>query len=84
MRKRRRNPEDFDLNALAQASDGFSGSEIERIILSGLHTVFSDKQALDTERLIKSLQLSPPLSVTMAERISSLRMWARGRCVSAD
>ncbi|MCP4454097.1 MAG: AAA family ATPase [Planctomycetes bacterium] len=84
LKKRQRNPDDFDLNALAQASNGFSGSEIERIILSGLHTAFSDKQALDTERLIKSLQVSPPLSVTMAERISSLRAWAKGRCVSAD
>jgi len=84
LRKRKRNPDEFDLNALAQASEGFSGSEIERIVLSALHTAFSEKEELTTERLIKSLQLSPPLSVTMAERISSLREWAKGRCVSAD
>ena len=84
LRKRKRNPDQFDLAALAQASEGFSGSEIERIVLSALHTAFSEKQPLTTERLIQSLKLSPPLSVTMAERISSLREWAKGRCVPAD
>ena len=84
LQKRQRDHKQFDLTALAQASEGYSGSEIEQIVLSALHTAFSDKQELTTDRLLQNLRQSPPLSVTMAERIASLRTWAQGRCVSAD
>jgi hypothetical protein len=34
--------------------------------------------------LLRCVRESPPLSVTMAEKISALRAWAEGRCVPAD
>jgi hypothetical protein len=82
--KRKRNPDTFDLAELAAASDGYSGSEIEQAVISGLFDAFSAKSELTTAILLDTLRRSPPLSVTMAERISDLRAWARGRCVPAD
>jgi len=82
--KRRRDPTAFDLDALAAASDGFSGAEIEQAIISGLHAAFADGGELDTARLLQALHDSPPLSVTMAEQVAALREWAQGRCVPAD
>jgi SpoVK/Ycf46/Vps4 family AAA+-type ATPase len=84
LKKRKRNPKVFDLDALAEASEGFSGAEIEQAIISGLHMVFGTKDDLATEHVLKALQDSPPLSVTMREHMEALRTWAQGKCVPAD
>jgi len=84
LKKRKRDPKDFDLDILADASDGFSGSEIEQAIVSALHEAYADKKELNTDRILSVLKVSPPLSVTLAEQVESLRNWAQGRCVPAD
>jgi AAA+ superfamily predicted ATPase len=82
--KRKRDPGKYDLKALAKASEGYSGAEIEQAVISALHQAYSDKTGLNTERIITALEASPPLVVTLAERVQCLRTWADGRCVSAD
>ena len=83
LRKRRRDPASFDLARLANASEGYSGAEIEQAILSALHEAFSSKSEPTTDSIIARLRESPPLSVTMAEKIANLRAWAKDRCVPA-
>jgi len=83
LKKRSRDPKNFDLGQLAAASAGYSGSEIEQAIISALHDAFAEKGEVNTERIIKAIKESPPLSVTMAERVEALRCWAKGRCVPA-
>ena len=82
--KRKRDPNKFDLNRLAEASEGYSGAEIEQGIISALHEAYADKSGLSTERILLALETSPPLSVTLAEQVQCLRTWAQGRCVPAD
>lgn len=84
LRKRKREPKTFDMERLTLASDGFSGAEIEQAVISSLHDAFAHRAELTTDHILKTLKESPPLSVTMAERISELREWSRGRCVPAD
>jgi SpoVK/Ycf46/Vps4 family AAA+-type ATPase len=84
LRKRRRDPSHFDLAHLAKISEGYSGSEIEEAIMAALHEAYTDGTDLDTERLAAALRNSPPLSVTMSEKVQALRDWAQGRCVPAD
>ncbi|KAA0223972.1 MAG: AAA family ATPase [Planctomycetota bacterium] len=84
LRKRLRDPAAFDLPALAKATEGYSGAEIEQAVLAGLHQAFDAGEELTTERLLKAAEASPPLSVTMAEQVEALRAWAKGRCVPAD
>jgi len=85
LRKRRRHPGDFNLDNLADASEGFSGAEIEQTVVSALHDAFANgSYKLDTELILHAIKISPPLSVTMAERIQALQQWAANRCVSAD
>jgi len=81
--KRRRDPANFDVGALVEASDGFSGAEIEQAVVSALHGAFSERGELTTERVERVVRESPPLSVTMAEKVAALRRWAEGRCVPA-
>jgi hypothetical protein len=82
--RRGRDPARFDLPALTAASAGFSGAEIEQAIVSALHAAFGASTDIDTARVLAALRQSPPLSVTMRERIDALRSWAQGRCVAAE
>jgi AAA+ superfamily predicted ATPase len=84
LKKRKRDPKKFDLEALAEASEGYSGSEIEQAVVSALHGAYADKADLNTERILSALRASPPLSVTLAEKVQCLRAWAEDRCVPAD
>ncbi len=84
LKKRKRDPALFDLGALAECAAGYSGAEIEQSIIAALHDAWAEQSQLNTDRIIAALRNSPPLSVTMAERIAALRAWAHGRCVRAD
>jgi AAA+ superfamily predicted ATPase len=77
--KRRRDPAKFDLDRLAEASDGFSGAEIEEAIISALYDVFYLDKEMETSDVLKSIAETVPLSKTMSEKISALRAWADGR-----
>ncbi len=77
-------PSRFDLGALAAASDGFSGAEIEQAIVSGLYEAHAEKTQLSTAHVVRELQRSKPISVVMAEKIATLRAWAKERAVPAD
>ena len=84
LKKRGRDAAGFDFPKLAQASEGFSGAEIEQSIVSGLYTAFSQKQQLSTQILLAELRGTQPLSVTRAEEVAALREWAKSRAVPAD
>ncbi|MBN2843485.1 MAG: AAA family ATPase, partial [Sedimentisphaerales bacterium] len=83
LRKRKQNIEQFDLDRLAQITNGFSGAEIEQSIIAGLHEAFDQGIDLNNEILKQIIENSPPLSVTMAEQVEDLRLWATERCVPA-
>ncbi|KPK74560.1 MAG: hypothetical protein AMJ79_13775 [Phycisphaerae bacterium SM23_30] len=84
LRKRRRDTGKFDLDKLADASEGFSGAEIEQAVIAALHEAYGNTYTLTTSLILKTLKSSPPLSVTMAEKVQNLRHWAQNRCVPAD
>jgi ATP-dependent 26S proteasome regulatory subunit len=84
LKRRSRDPGQFDMEALVDVSEGYSGAEIEQGIISALHEAFSTKTELSTAMLVQALENSPPLSVTMGERIEALRRWADGRCMPAE
>lgn len=84
LRKRKRDPAQFDLERLADQSEGYTGAEIEHAIGAAMHEAFASNQTLDTTAVANSLMQSPPLSVIQRERVMALRTWAAGRCVAAD
>jgi SpoVK/Ycf46/Vps4 family AAA+-type ATPase len=77
--KRKRSAKEFDLDQLARASQGFSGSEIEQCVISAMYDAFESKQPLDTDMLLRSIQETYPISITMREEIEQRRKWAHGR-----
>ena len=82
--KRRRDPELFDLDRLAHASEGYSGAEIEQAIISGLYDAFEANRDLTDADIMHTMAGSIPLSQTMREEIGSLRDWARTRARPAS
>jgi len=82
--RREIDPAPFDLSGLAQASDGFTGAEIEQVVVSALYAAQARQQPVDQALLLHELQATAPLSVVMAEELDALRAWARGRAVMAD
>ncbi len=79
LRKRKRNPEDFDIDRLAEATPGFSGAEIEAVVVDALYDAFDEVTELTTESIITAAHHTVPLSMTMRERIDDLRLWAATR-----
>lgn len=84
LRKRRQRVESFDLRALAEATEGFSGAEMEQAIVSGLYAAFAAGRPLDTGVLLAEIAATHPLSRTMGEQLAALRAWAGERTVPAD
>jgi hypothetical protein len=83
LKKRGKDVSRFDLLSLVSMTGGFSGAEIEQVIVSGLYTSYAAKKELDTDTLAHEISATRPLSEVMAEKISRLRDWAADRTVSA-
>ncbi|MGZ6142684.1 MAG: AAA family ATPase [Myxococcales bacterium] len=77
--KRRRDPARFDLDALATAAEGYSGSEIEQAVVAGLYLAFAAGEELTQAHVLQALQETFPLSATMGEEIARLRDWSKNR-----
>jgi SpoVK/Ycf46/Vps4 family AAA+-type ATPase len=84
LNRRGRDPANFDLPALADASHEFSGAEIEEAIISAMYDAFSEGKPLNTNHILASLAQTVPLAKTMEEQIGGLRSWAEGRARSAS
>lgn len=84
LKKRNRAPADFDCESLATNSDGFSGAEIEQVIVSALYDAFELKSELKTEFILENLKSTVPLSRMMVEMITALRSWAEKRARRAS
>jgi len=83
LQRRKQPAAGFELAALAAASEGFSGAEIEQAVVSGLYEAAALSQPLTTALLQEELARTRSLSVVMAEKIEALRAWAQGRTVPA-
>ena len=85
LRKRKRDADTFDLERIASETEGFSGAELEEVVISGLYKAFADgRRELSTHDLLQSTAQMVPLSQTMREQVDHLRSWARGRARSAS
>jgi SpoVK/Ycf46/Vps4 family AAA+-type ATPase len=82
--KRNLAPQRFDLDELAKATDGFSGSEIEQAIVSAMYTANAHGRAAAATDLLAEIQQTRPLSVLMAEKVEEIRQWASDRTVPCD
>ncbi len=84
LERRKQDPAKFDVGTLVQASDGFSGAEIEQAIVTALYAMIADgDEGLTTERLVAELRSTVPLSRSRREDIEAERAFAAERFVPA-
>jgi SpoVK/Ycf46/Vps4 family AAA+-type ATPase len=76
--RRARDPEAFQLEELAAASDGFSGAEIEAAVKSALLDGYLDgARQLTTADVLRRVRSIRPTSEVKREDIADLRRWAQ-------
>lgn len=80
--RRRQDPTRFDLPALVEATEGFSGAEIEQMILSAFYRALYERHAVDTPLLIQEIKATVPLSISRREDLQRLRAIAKERFIS--
>ena len=83
LRRRGRQADAFDIPAIVAATEGFSGAELEAVVVGALYTAYCEDQELTTAHLLGETEATVPLSRLRAEDIAAIREWARGRAVRA-
>jgi len=76
-------PVRFDLAKLVELTGGFSGAEIEALVVGALYRAFGADAEPTTEEFIAEVNSTVPLSVSRAEDVAALRRWADGRAIRA-
>lgn len=84
LEKRHRDPAAYNIDELADETKGFSGSEIEEIIVSALYDAFDDGRELSQKDINNIIKGMIPLSQTMEEQIKGIREWAKLRARKAS
>jgi SpoVK/Ycf46/Vps4 family AAA+-type ATPase len=87
VKRRGRDPGQFNLDLLAEKSEGMTGAEIEQAVISALFDEYDKSGSngvLKSEGVVHSLQETVPLSRTMKEKIATLRNWCKTRARPAS
>ena len=79
LRMRKQDPSQFDMSSLSDATEGFSGAEIEQAVIGALYRALHTKQPLTTEGLLETIRATVPLSISRREDVARLREFAAGR-----
>jgi len=79
LRLRNQDPKRFDVERLADSTDGYSGAEIERAVISALYRALQMRTAATTEMILEAVDATVPLSVSRREDIERIRDVARSR-----
>jgi SpoVK/Ycf46/Vps4 family AAA+-type ATPase len=79
IRKKKRDPGQFDMDKLIDATVDYSGAEIEQAVVAALYDAFDTGNDLSSDGLLATLKEIVPLAITMREVIESMREWARTR-----
>ena len=74
--KRRRDPARFDIKTIVEASEKFSGAEIEQAVITGLFHAFDEDRELETKDILNSIRETSPLAETRKDEIRILTSWA--------
>jgi len=82
--KKRRPALALDLDEVTDRSDGFSGAEIEEVVISALYQAFSKKVELSESLMLDAIENTVPLSRSRKDDIDRMRSWAAQNAVNAS
>lgn len=81
LKKKKRTPEDFDIEQISEKCDGFTGAEIEEMVVSSLFEAYADNgRALKDKDMLSVIDKMVPASKGfMSGTVSELQTWAKTR-----
>ena len=82
--KRQVSQSGIDFDRLAAETEGFSGSEVEQVVVSAIYSSYGSDKAVTTDTLLEEIRATRPLSVVMDAQIQQLKQWAQSRTVPVD
>ncbi len=78
LKKRRKNPRDYDIIKIIELTDGYVGAEIEQIIKEAILLAYSeDKRDPIIEDFITAKNNTIPLQISQEDKIEELRVWVK-------
>jgi len=80
LKRKHRDPKNFDLNQISDATKNYSPAEIEKCINNGLFIAYQDnKRELSTKDIVSESSKVQPLYNSRREEIEEMREWALGK-----
>lgn len=73
-----------DYAALAETCEGFTGAEIEQVVIDGLYAAFNADRDLTIDDVRAAIKSTTPLSKTAPQDIKAIEAWAEGRARPAS
>ncbi len=84
LKKRNREPEQFDVAGLTARAQGYSGAEIEQAIIAAMYRAFPENREVNTDDVVVALEETIPLARLAREQVEYLRRWAHNRARPAS
>ena len=75
LRLRKREPEQFDLDALARKTEGYTGADIKEVVQLALKLAFHADAELGNDQLLAAVPEVRPLSKTDPESVTEVTKW---------
>lgn len=84
IKKKQRETENFDINEISKRCDGFTGAEIEEMIVSSMFEAYADgERDLEEKDILSVIDKTIPASKGfMSKTVSSLQQWAEERGIA--
>jgi len=79
LRKRGRDPENFDIPLLAARTEDFVGAEIEGVIVDAMFSAFDKDREFTTKDILRSVKETVPQAQRSAEEVKATREWVKTR-----
>ena len=74
--RRRRPAHDLPLDVVVDRTAGFSGAELEQVVIEAMHQAFGERREFGEADLIGAAAKLVPLSRTAREQLEALQQWA--------
>ena len=74
--RRRRPDHSLPLEVVVDRTAGFSGAELEQVVIEAMHQAFSEQREFGESDLISAAAQLVPLSRTAREQLDALQQWA--------
>ena len=84
LKLKNRNPDEFDVQTLSEATEGYTGADIKEVVIMGLKIAFHAGEELTAEHLLQAIPEIRPLSKTDPERVAAMTGWLKLHAKSAS